>query len=348
MPIDWLFILEEVFDMYENGVYTQTDLEVMSVLSDFLPDQIFDAHAHLYDNQFLKVLHPQGSPRQYYGVDEYIRDTTPMLMNPRELALNIITYPDPSMADPNNDSKALSDAFLVSQLEKSPHSVGEIIVTPGDTPEQLLSRLAHPRIRGFKCYHYCSGQKDTWNLDIGDYLPEAAWEVANEKHMVITLHMVKDKALADPSNLNYILTMAKRYPNATLILAHAARAFASWTGVETVEKVSHLDNVWFDLSGVCESPAMVQIFTKCGTQRVMWGSDYPISNLRGKAISLGDGFYWIYRQDLEHFQAATPIRACLVGIENLLATRQACILANLDQNAVEDVFFFNAQRLLHD
>lgn len=135
--------------MYENGVYTQTDLEVMSVLSDFLPDQIFDAHAHLYDNKFLKTLHPQGSPPLYYGVEDYVRDTAPMLQNPRELALNIITFPDPSMADCSSNSKSLSDTFLISQLEKSPQSVGEIIVTPGDTTEQLLARLTHPRIRRF-------------------------------------------------------------------------------------------------------------------------------------------------------------------------------------------------------
>ena len=40
---------------------------------------------------------------------------------------------------------------------------------------------------------------------------------------------LKDKALADKDNLDYIIKMSKSYPDAVLILAHAARSFASWT-----------------------------------------------------------------------------------------------------------------------
>jgi glutamate-1-semialdehyde 2,1-aminomutase len=187
--------------------------------------------------------------------------------------------------------------------------------------------------------------ENSWNADIGQYLPEAAWQVADEKKLCITLHMVKDRALADPDNLRYITEMAKAYPNATLILAHAARSFAAWTGIETVEKVAHLDNVWFDLSAVCESPAMMQIIKKTGTQRTMWGSDYTVSRYCGKAISLGDSFYWIYKKDLEAFSGATSFSSWLVGIENLMATRQACMLLDLDRKAVEDLFYGNAARL---
>ena len=35
----------------------------------------------------------------------------------------------------------------------------------------------------------------------------------------------------------------------------------------------------------------------------------------------------------------------LVGTENLMATRQACLLADLKEDAVEDLFYRNAMRL---
>jgi glutamate-1-semialdehyde 2,1-aminomutase len=139
--------------------------------------------------------------------------------------------------------------------------------------------------------------------------------------------------------------MAQKYPRATLILAHAARGFAAWTTVESVAELAGLENVWFDLSAICESPPMLAILKYCGVKRVLWGSDFPISMARGKAISLGDGFYWIYKQDLARFQAATPIRATLVGIENLLAVQEACMLLDLDKPAIEDIFYNNAMRL---
>lgn len=331
--------------MLQDGVYTQKDFEAIKILGDFLPQKIFDVHAHLYDTAFVKGL--AGSPTMdgRFDMQRYLQDMVPIFGKDRDLHLNIITFPDRTMADPHQNSRDMADAFLVQQLEEDPDSVGEIVTVPGDTAESLAKRLVHPRIKGFKCYHYCSGLQNSWNASIGQYLPEAAWQVAHERKLCITLHMVKDHALADPDNLNYITTMAARYPDATLILAHCARSFAAWTGIESIEKVAHLDNVWFDLSAVCESPAMMQIFKKTGTQRVMWGSDYPVSRYCGKAISLGDSFYWIYKKDLEAFSGATSFSSWLVGVENLMAVRQACMLMDLDRKAIEDIFYGNAARL---
>ena len=130
-----------------------------------------------------------------------------------------------------------------------------------------------------------------------------------------------------------------------MTLAHAARGFAAWTAIESVEKVAHLENVWFDFSAVCESPAMFQIMKKAGIKRCMWGSDYPVAQARGKAISLGDGLYWIYQRDIDNFMSKTPISNWLIGLENLMAVRQACIMAELSRSEIEDLFYHNANRL---
>ena len=193
--------------------------------------------------------------------------------------------------------------------------------------------------------HVNAPKNDTWNCTIDEYLPESAWEVANKRKMCITLHMVRDKALADEKNVEYIRTMAKRYPDAVLILAHAARSFAAWTAIENVEKIAHLDNVWYDFSAICESPAMFQIMRKAGVEKCMWGSDFPVCTMRGKAISLADTFYWIYQRDLDNFASKTKVNDWLIATENLMATRQACVLAELPESRVEDLFYNNAARL---
>ncbi|MBO5364620.1 MAG: amidohydrolase family protein, partial [Clostridia bacterium] len=183
--------------------------------------------------------------------------------------------------------------------------------------------------------------------NIGEYLPESAWEVANKRKMVITLHMVKEEALANEDNMNYICSMAKKYPDAVLILAHAARSFAAWTGIENVEKLAHIENVCFDFSAICETPAMFQIVKKAGIKRCMWGSDYPVCRGRGKAISIADSFYWIYENDINNFSSKTPVRNWLIGIEGLAAARQLSILADLTEGDIEDYFFNNAMRLFY-
>lgn len=321
-------------------IYTEHDFEAIKVLSDFLPDKIFDAHAHLFNTDFTPSILQSAGHTLNLDLEKYIGEMSTALCNPKKLQLNIIGYPD------KNGDIAKSDAFLAEQLNKNPDNVGEIIVTPTDTAESLEKRIAlHPNIRGFKCYHVFAPEKETFQCDIGEYLPESAWEVANKHKLVITLHMVKDLALADEKNQKYIIEMAKKYPDATLILAHAARSFASWTAIENVDKIAHLENVWFDFSAVCESPAMIAIIKKAGLSRCMWGSDYMVCRARGKAISLADSFYWIYQRDLDNFSSKTTLKNWLIAIENLMATRQACILSDLKKSQIEDLFYNNAVRL---
>ena len=77
----------------------------------------------------------------------------------------------------------------------------------------------------------------------------------------------------------------------------------------------------------------------------MWGSDYPISRLAGKAISIADSFYWIAEADLERFAGPTEFHSWLVGTENLMAVRQACLMLDLGSSDVEKLFYKNAATL---
>jgi len=317
------------------------ELEVMKILADFLPDRIFDAHAHVLDSSFM----PTWPRVEAFTPATYRADMGQFLCNPKTIKINAIPMPNKTMGDPTQQTLSKMDAYVLAQLESDPDTVGEVMVYPGESAEHLAARLNHPRLIGIKCYHTLLQRQDTWDAGIGEYLPESAWEVAQERGLSITLHMVKDKALSDPDNMAYIRTMAKRYPNAKLILAHAARAFAAWTGVETVEKLADLENVWYDLAAVCESPAIFQILDKVSKERCMWGSDYPLVQVPGKAFSLGDGFYWLYERDIKNFVSATTVHPWPIAVENLMATRQACIMARLSKREVEDLFYNNAARL---
>lgn len=327
-------------------LYSEHDYEAIKILNDFLPDKIFDAHMHICNYQTAPLLVAGLDYGLELNLEKYKAEMKDLLCSPKVWRANMIGYPD-ATGKPDFDAIIKkSDDFLIGELNKDDLNVGEIIVSPNDTVETLERRIsAHPNIRGFKCYHVFAPKEVTWNSDIGEYLPESVWEVANRHKLVITLHMVKDLAFADEGNQKYIIEMAKKYPDATLILAHAARSFASWTAIENIHKVAHLENVWFDFSAVCESPTMFQIMRKIGLNRCMWGSDYMVCRGRGKAISLADGFYWIYQSDLDNFASKTTFKSWLIGTENLMATRQACILAELKEAQIEDLFYNNAVSL---
>ncbi len=321
-----------------DGALSRYDLEAAKILDDFLPPRLFDAHFH--------VLHDQsawGGPADVRTAEEYFGYMKAMVGS-RPLQLNVIPFPFATMKDRKNGHIDFANAFAEAQVQTAPDSVAEVLVHPEDTAEDMEARLFSPRVRGLKCYHTMVNRPDTFDSDIEEYLPEAAWEVARKHKLVITLHMVKDKALADPANLSYIRNMAKAFPDVVLILAHAARSFAAWTGLETVRELAPYENIWFDFAAVCESPAMAQILKVTGTGRSMWGSDFPVSVMRGKAISLADGFYWLYDRELRAMNAP-GLHTWAIGTENLMAVRQACILADCGSTAVEALFYGNAARL---
>lgn len=255
-----------------NCYLGKNDLEAIKILDDFLPDKLFDAHMH--------VSHIPVSCKESLTYSDYESDIRAFIGQNREISANMIPFP--MKAVKTEEERAESDAFLLSELLKAEECVGEILITPTDAFEYLESRLTNERIRGLKCYHVYANRQDTFNSGIEEYLPESAWEIANKKGLAITLHMVRDRALADEGNRSYIKEMAKKYPDAKLILAHAARAFSAWTAIEYIDEVRHLPNVFCDFSGVCESPAMIAIIKSIGTCRCMWGTDWPVSMLAGK------------------------------------------------------------------
>lgn len=312
--------------------YKNKDIEAMKILEDFLPDKIIDAHAHISGSVFL----PSGeNDKKSSACFEIFRnEMSRMLCNPSQLKCNMIPFPDKRMCNQDGAFLNACDKYIVSYLENNPGNVGEIMVLPSESAESIEKRLVHPSIKGFKCYHTLADAPVTNQLAPWAYLPESAWQVAEKNGMCITLHLVKNKALSDRGNMEYIKTMAARYPNAKLILAHCARAFAAWTCIEAIEELIPFENVFFDFSAICEPTVMIHLLNKVGVERCMWGSDFPICAKRGKAVSVADGFLWLSDNDFPENR--------IIGIENLMAVRLACIISGLKKRETEKLFYETA------
>ena len=82
--------------------------------------------------------------------------------------------------------------------------------------------------------------------------------LADKYELVITLHIVKDKAVADEDNIREIKDICMRYPELKLILAHAARGFNYYNNFEGLKQLKRCDNLYFDISSVCQPQAILQ------------------------------------------------------------------------------------------
>lgn len=315
--------------------YNEYDYEAIRILDDFLPDKIFDAHMHVSPFPFC------GSDR--LGIEDYKRDMAPILGN-RRLRGMALAAPTKELKDNAGYQSCLN--FLSEELELHRDFLGSVLARPDQGYDEILSYAKRSRIRGLKCYHSYAARDNTADADVHEYLSEAALEVADRLSLAVILHLVKEEALSDPTNMRQIRSIARKYPNAKLVLAHSARAFAAWTAIDSVAELAPYENVFFDFSAICESPSVIGILGKIGVSRCMWGSDYNVSMLLGKAISLGDGFYWLDEQDITGMRKKAVIRPRHIIIENLMAMREAVRLSELSQSDIEALFYGNACRIL--
>lgn len=315
--------------------YSEADLFLIEKYRDFLPKKVFDAHIHI-----TKKPSAPDVPFDTQTPADYKRDMSPLLPGVEEIRLNMMPSPARrALSQLENGLLDKSNDYAFSLVEEGCPNVVSPLVHPKDSEEVIWKLTERPGCRGLKCYAHISGEQDLESLPIDAYLPETAWVVANEKKLPIILHLFRKAALSDPENLSYINTMAKKYPDARLVLAHCGRAFASWTLMDSIHKLQDNGNIWFDLAAVCEFGTMAACILKNAGKRVMWGSDYNVGMLPGRAISVGSWQDWLDGEDYKGTQRA------LVATENLMAFYQAALLLNLDQTQIEDIFYNNAASL---
>lgn len=322
----------------------KTDLEAIELLKDFVPKKVFDTHVHLHVATAMPTQYsPHGTFYRDKGtVDDYLTDMMPFLSGAETIRLNIMPMPDVGMNDRRLKLREQANEHIFQQLNEYPGHVGSPYIMHGDSEQDILELAKRPSVKALKCYCFSADKMNHEYCTIDEYLPEAAWDIANQMGLAIILHMMRPAALSDDDNFSYITKMTHRYPNAQLVLAHCARGFASWTVVDKIRELEDRGNIWFDMAAVCESAPIAACILKNAAKRTLWGSDYPICMNRGKAVSMGTKFAWFINQTLP--ENSNP---CFVAIENLMAFRQAAIMLDLDQLQIEDLFYWNAMSLFN-
>lgn len=308
-------------------------------LAAFVPPRVFDAHVHLYAQS-----HFHGSPPALcaegpasVGWQEFQRQMSELMPN-RELAG--VCFPFPA----TNVDFAATNAFLAKECT-SPTALGQMLVSPAMDPEEVREAVQRHKYVGLKPYHLFAGEKPTFEASIESFLPPAQMQVAQDLGLTITLHIVRSRALADAANQEVLRRYAARYPNAQLILAHAARGFNPHDTLQGIHVLRDLPNVWFDTSAITDAGALEAILRVCGHRRLLYGSDFPVSHLRGRCVALGDSFLWLSPENTQLAAAYAEVQFTLVGLEALRTLKVAAFATGLSAEAIEDVFFHNAARL---
>jgi len=328
--------------MNKNWTFTDADKQLARELNGIVPPEVFDAHAHLYRKSDLK-----GD--SFWNEGPQIIDTAVWKREVQQFFPGAGIKGGLFLSTPEHDGDIPGmNRFLIEELSSHPESRGLLQFPMDADPGEYAELVKAEGVAGFKPYHFSSPVLPTSDSLISDFLPEWVWSLADKEHLVITLHLVRDKALSDPENRKQIITMCRRFPGVKLILAHAGRGFNAFNTVEGISAYRGLDNLWFDMSGICEAEALLAILHNFGPARLLWGTDFPISQIRGKAVTVGSGFAWLQGStvDWKNPELGGTPKPVLLGLESLRALKTASDEFGLNREDMENIFCSNALNLL--
>jgi glutamate-1-semialdehyde 2,1-aminomutase len=318
---------------------TPLDLDLIERrINGFVPSRIFDIHTHLLrpDKQL-----PPHLCHEYLGWKEYAAAIHSLLPG-REL--NGLCFGFPAR---NNDRAAINQwvGKEIGSNGEQGLNRGLVLVSPEDDPKKVEPLLTEGAFIGLKPYHCYAPFPDTSQAAIEDFVPNWMWEICDAHQGVLMLHIMKDGASADEKNLSALRRLCRRYPRARVILAHIARSFSYRTARQGLSRLSDIENLWLDTSAVTEKETFHCALETFGPRRILFGTDFPISHLRGRCVATGgNAFSWFYADNSGSNGASHEMT--LIGIESLVCLREAAEDCGLGETDIQDIFLKNALRLL--
>lgn len=313
-------------------------------LAGFVPPRVFDAHTHLYRHADFDGPPPAlaAAGQAVAGWDEFLRQMDALMPGVQFGGL-CFGWPAPNV---NFDAanRFLADEVQAAREAKLP-VLGQMLVRPEMDADWLREEVRRGGFVGLKVYHVYADCRPTWEAPIEAFLTEPHMQVAHDLGLSVTLHMVRSRALADPANQATLQRYDAKFPNARLILAHAARGFNPHHTIEGIESLRGLGSIWFDTSAVTDSGAYEAIIRTCGYRRLLYGADFPVSHLRGRCVALGDSFLWLSPVNTNLQASHADVQFSLVGLESLRSLKVAALGCGLSDEQVEAVFLDNARQL---
>lgn len=322
---------------------SEKDFELASCLQGFLPQEIYDIHTHPYEPShfapdawaFLKDVGTLGCQEHRKALQRYLPVKT----------IHGLYFGMPHRsADRDLMNKWVREE---TKLNGSELSRSLKVVSPQDDPVKIADELRSGMFCGLKVYHIYASRPDTMNASITEYAPEWMWEILHETQGVMMLHIVRNGAIDDPDNQRELQRLCRSYPKMKLILAHVSRSFNYRNGRSGLYSLADLDNVVVDTSAICETESFRAALEALGPRRILWGSDFAVSEMRGRCVTTGSYFFWLHPEMIRSdYKPATDNEMTLVGIESLLCIREMCDDAGLTKRDIEDIFLKNSLRLL--
>ncbi len=308
-------------------------------LEDFVPDSVFDAHTHVWNDEHKSGNMDDASALRLPVSLKDLHELTSQQFPLRKLGYLILATPLKNI-DYTGHNQWVADEAKHSGDIPLP-VISSMLIVPGMTREYVAAHASEHGVSVLKPYRFFA--EDPKEGDITDFLPEEALEAADELGLAVTLHLSKSSGPADEKNLSDLEYLTGKFPNVRWILAHCARAFNSVHLEGSVRRLAAMETVFADTSAVSDPYSHYLLLKHFDREKILFGTDnVAAGSARGKYITFGYGWDGYWQKDyIEHCDS----RCTFVCYEQLRSQRQAAEMADLTKKEIEDIFYLNSMKL---
>ena len=229
---------------------------------------VIDAHAHIYPDKIaaLAVHHTDD----FYHENSCCKGTIEDLLTNPDMA-KIDKFVVQSVATTPRQVKSINEFIASSVNANSDKFIGLGTVHPESTdPEGDINHLIELGLKGIKIH------PDIQNFDMDDKGFIKFYELCEKHNLPVLMHTGDNRY--DHSNPNRLIPLLKNFSNLTVIGAH----FGGWSiWEEASEKLNGIPNLYVDCSSsfhYLPLKTAKKIILRYGTDRVLFGTDYPMWN----------------------------------------------------------------------
>ena len=328
------------------------------ILKPFLPEKFIDCHTHVWlmEHDPHKTL--RSGTQNWPGLvakENSIEDLneTNRLLFPDNKVISVL-YGDCAVSI---DRKAVNSYVAEKAID---NGYPALYLCHPDTPAEELERiiLENPVFKGIKVYlQFAPAYLPADEIRIYDFLTKEHLAVCDKHGWVVQLHIARPKRLADPVNYIQLLEIEQNYPNLQLIVAHLGRAYANEDIGDALDYLKNTEKTVWDFTANTNDWVMEQVLQRFGSDRVIYGSDFPIFRMKSRRtvengvyineIPQGQFPYEAIKGDSHMREIPFPEaeRITFFIYEEMNACRLACQRMGLGKEDVEKIFFSNSARI---
>jgi len=316
-------------------------------IEDFIPRKIFDFHIHVWQKGHLLKACPQEPEKTIPGshleecsfesLESVCQDLFPgVLIQGLVFGLPFkgmnINMMNEYVSGKIKNEKGKYAGLLIPRLEAG--------------TEELISEIEKGCFSGFKPYYTQVENKTGDEIRINDFVTKAQLETADDKELIILLHIPKKARIADPVNIEDIIDICVSYPKARIVLAHIGRSYGPYFLEKAIDKIKGLGNLYYDLAMVNDGRVIDLLLENVGSSKVLYGTDIPIALEKGKHICVNKQCLFITEKKFPWSISGQGLECTYFVYEGIRAIKWAAKRRKLSLEEIENIFYNNAKGLL--